>query len=140
MKLFMQHRVICAVSCALLLSVSSVMMAKVTGISSKQQFAEILSDTANTNKLIVVDFYASWCPPCKGFHSTFEALSNTYPDAIFVKVDIDAVKDVAKQYHIRAMPTFKFIVNHVVVSEVVGADKAKVEAAIKKHKYTRIII
>ncbi len=78
------------------------------------------------NKLVVVDFYAQWCGPCKVIAPRFEQLSAKYPNVSFVKVDVDVAKDVAQSQGVRAMPTFKLYKNGKQLEEVVGADINKV--------------
>lgn len=62
----------------------------------------------------------------------FEAFSNTYTKAYFIKIDVDEVPEVAEKAEIRAMPTFQIYKNGEKVEEVVGADPTKLESAIKK--------
>nr|2XBI_A Chain A, THIOREDOXIN [Schistosoma mansoni] len=83
------------------------------------------------NKLVVVDFFATWCGPCKTIAPLFKELSEKY-DAIFVKVDVDKLEETARKYNISAMPTFIAIKNGEKVGDVVGASIAKVEDMIKK--------
>ena len=81
---------------------------------------------ANESKLIVVDFFATWCPPCKMIAPYFEELAKQNPDVEFVKIDVDQNSETSEQYGIRAMPTFKFIKGGKVVDEVTGASKEKI--------------
>jgi thioredoxin 1 len=62
-----------------------------------------------------------------------DQFSEAYPEAHFVKVDVDAVPDVAQELGIRAMPTFLLFKNGEKVETVVGANPPALEAAIKKH-------
>eukprot|EP00850_Spirogloea_muscicola_P005828 SM000027S09609 [mRNA] locus=s27:343510:344953:+ [translate_table: standard] len=85
-------------------------------------------------KLVVVDFTATWCGPCRTMAPVFAELSARYGDgALFLKVDVDACPDVAQQCRVRAMPTFQVYRDAKKLDEVVGADRAGLEAAIKKH-------
>ena len=60
------------------------------------------------NKVVVVDFTAAWCGPCKMVAPKFEEFSKQYTGATFVKVDVDELQSVAEAAGIRAMPTVCF--------------------------------
>nr|2YPM_A Chain A, LAFCA THIOREDOXIN [synthetic construct] len=100
-------------------------------VTNKDEFESILSEA---DKLVVVDFTATWCGPCKMIAPKFEELSEEYPDnVVFLKVDVDEVEDVAAEYGISAMPTFQFFKNGKKVDELTGANQEKLKAMIKKH-------
>ncbi|GAA5830993.1 hypothetical protein JCM5353_005585 [Sporobolomyces roseus] len=89
---------------------------------------------ANSNKLVVIDFHATWCGPCHAIAPRFEALAKEFaPTSAFVKVDVDKASDISRAYQVRAMPTFIFIRNERKVGEVKGADPKALEAAIRQH-------
>jgi len=83
-------------------------------------------------KLVVVDFTASWCGPCKSIAPKFASLSTKYPSAVFLKVDVDQCADIAATNNVSAMPTFHFLKGKVRVDEMTGADEKKLEEKIKK--------
>lgn len=115
---------------ATILYMTSGMSAQVTEINSVRQFNNLLE--SNQNTLMVVDFFATWCPPCKKFHATFSQLSNTYKNGvIFVKIDVEQVPALSAEYDVSSMPTFVFIKNKKEVARVSGANKKAVEDAIK---------
>jgi thioredoxin 1 len=58
-------------------------------------------------KLVVVDFFATWCGPCKQIAPKFAELSGQNPKTVFLKVDVDLAKDLAQQYEVRAHETKK---------------------------------
>lgn len=82
--------------------------------------------------LIVIDFMATWCGPCKVIAPAIVAMSDTFPDIRFYKVDVDELPDVSHEYNIRAMPTFLILKNGEPVGEVVGANQRALEAAVRK--------
>ncbi|KAH3669393.1 hypothetical protein OGAPHI_001514 [Ogataea philodendri] len=59
-----------------------------------------------SEKSAFVDFYATWCGPCKAISPVVEKLSETHKDVKFFKVDVDDAQDIAAEYAISAMPTF----------------------------------
>lgn len=69
-------------------------------------------------KLVVVDFGATWCGPCKAVAPRFKQLAKTYSEALFIKVDVDDCMDLAMKLEISALPTFVFYKNQVVFPEV----------------------
>ena len=62
-------------------------------------------------KLVVIDFFATWCGPCKMISPKIEAMAGEMSNVVFIKVDVDEAEDVAQEYNISAMPTFVFLKN-----------------------------
>ena len=71
---------------------------------------------------VVIDFYATWCGPCKHIAPKFEELSKIYPSVTFLKVDVDESAELVDQFNVRAMPTFVFLKDGSVVKTIEGAD------------------
>jgi len=88
----------------------------------------------NAGKLVMVDFTATWCGPCKMIGPFFVQLAEKYQDVIFVKVDVDVGEDIAQKCGISAMPTFQCFKDGVKVDELVGASQEKLEALVNKNK------
>lgn len=65
-----------------------------------------LSSIINGDKLVVLEFTAKWCGPCKKIGPQVERLSNMYKYAQFYKVEVDKPENISKNYNIRAVPTF----------------------------------
>ena len=65
-----------------------------------------LTDAIRGSRPVVVDFFATWCGPCKQIAPEFEKLSAQFPSFFFCKVDVDESADIAQNYGISAMPTF----------------------------------
>lgn len=63
------------------------------------------NDTVSGNDIVLVDFWASWCGPCRAFAPTFTKASEQHPDIIFGKVDTEAQEQLAAAAEIRAIPT-----------------------------------
>lgn len=104
--------------------------AAVQEVKSKVEFDRKLAE-AGTN-LVVVDFTASWCMPCKMISPVYESMARKpeYKDVHFLKVDVDEAQDVAKEYQIRSMPTFLFIRNGQVVENFSGALVDKLQSTV----------
>lgn len=78
---------------------------------------------------VVIDFFATWCGPCKRIAPYFEDLADKYyPVVAFLKVDVDESPELVDKFNINAMPTFVFLKDGVVVKKVEGADIASLEA------------
>ncbi|KAI0828953.1 thioredoxin-like protein [Trametes gibbosa] len=103
----------------------------VTHIENTSQLDGILGKSKD--KLSVIDFHATWCGPCHMIAPTYEALAKQYPNANFLKCDVDQAKDVAGRYRITAMPTFIFLKGTSEVERVRGANKPALEAAVRRH-------
>ncbi|CAL1372590.1 unnamed protein product [Linum trigynum] len=71
---------------------------------------------------VIVHFTASWCMPSVVMSPFFEELVLTYPDAIFLVVDVDEVKEVAAKLEVKAMPTFVLIKDGNPADKIVGAN------------------
>merc|ERR1711924_510893 len=86
------------------------------------------------DKLVVVDFTASWCGPCQRIAPIFAKLAEEMPDVVFVKVDVDENEETATACGIQAMPTFQFYKKSSKIHEFSGASEDKIRAAIAAHK------
>ncbi|CAK7901878.1 thioredoxin-1 [[Candida] anglica] len=84
--------------------------------------------------LVVVDFFATWCGPCKAIAPTYETFPEKYPDARFYKVDVDESKSLAQLNNITAMPTFVFFRNGEEVDRVRGADLHRIIKILEEDK------
>lgn len=73
-------------------------------MATVQLNAQDFEKTITDNNLVFVDFWATWCGPCRAFGPTFEAASEENPDIVFGKVDIDANQDLASAAGIQAVP------------------------------------
>lgn len=77
-------------------------------ITTQEQFKTEIIEASKTQP-VIVDFYATWCPPCKQLTPVFEKVSNQYKEKIkFIKVDIDQGKSIANQKNVQSVPTLIF--------------------------------
>ncbi|EDR27429.1 thioredoxin-3, mitochondrial precursor, putative [Entamoeba dispar SAW760] len=89
-----------------------------TEISSLSEFNTVIK----TNSRVVVDFYASWCGPCKMISPVFIELAQDYPLIKCIKVNVDTSPEIARECGIRSMPTFRFYRQGGLVKEFTGAN------------------
>ncbi|KAL8144506.1 hypothetical protein V2J09_017538 [Rumex salicifolius] len=88
----------------------------------------------HSNQLMVVDFAASWCGPCKMMEPVLSGMSSKHSEVEFAKIDVDELPDVAQEFGVQAMPTFVLIKQGKEVDRIVGAKKDELEKKIQKHK------
>ena len=101
-------------------------------VATKAEFDAILAD--NSDKLVVVDFTATWCGPCQMIAPAYKKMSEEYTDCVFIKVDVDENEETAGACGIQAMPTFQFYKSGSKVHEFSGASEDKIKQAIAEHK------
>jgi len=101
-------------------------------VKDKDDFVTKMTDAGG--KLVVVDFFAVWCGPCKVIAPKIEEMSNEFNEVVFLKLDVDECEDVAQDYDIKCMPTFLFFKNGEKVDEFAGANEAKIRELVCKLK------
>jgi thioredoxin 1 len=78
-------------------------------------------DVVTKNDMVIVDFWASWCGPCKSFAPVFDAASEKHKDIVFAKVDADAQQELAGSFSIRSIPFVMLFREKVVLFAQAGA-------------------
>ncbi|KAI3931372.1 hypothetical protein MKX01_040289 [Papaver californicum] len=82
---------------------------------------------------MVIDLTATWCGPCKFMAPVFSELSARFTDAIFVKIDVDELPDVSREFGVQAMPTFILLKQGKEVDKIIGAKKDELEKKVALH-------
>jgi thioredoxin 1 len=77
--------------------------------------------TVNGNPIVIVDFWAPWCGPCRGFAPVFEKASESHPDVVFAKVNSDEQQELAGSFNIRSIPTLMVFRDKVILFQQAGA-------------------
>ena len=89
-----------------------------TSVNSETFKSEVLDQT----KLILVDFWAEWCGPCKQIAPTLEELAEKYSENLSVcKVDVDSNRELALQFNVRSIPSLMIFKNGEMVDSLIGA-------------------
>lgn len=91
-------------------------------------------DCLNVPNLVVVDYYASWCGPCRNIAPFVEQLSNKYPDVVFLKVGEHHCRDVIMSAGVSAFPTFQFFIKSEKIDEMRGANPHELEKKVLEHR------
>ena len=84
---------------------------------TKENFEQVVT----TNPMVVVDFWAPWCGPCKGFAPVFEGASKQHEDVVFAKVNTDDEQEIAAAFGIRSIPTLMVFREKVLLFQQPGA-------------------
>ena len=102
----------------------------VAQLKTKAEFDQALIDAGD--KLVVVDFTATWCGPCQRIAPAFAAMADEMPNVVFIKVDVDENDETAAACGISAMPTFQFYKGGAKADEMQGANEAGLREKIAK--------
>ena len=77
--------------------------------------------TISNNPIVILDFWAPWCGPCRGFAPIFEKASESHPDVVFAKVNSDEQQELAGSFNIRSIPTLMVFREKVILFQQAGA-------------------
>ena len=79
------------------------------------------SHTIANNSMVVIDFWAPWCAPCRAFAPTYEAASEQHPDVVFAKLNTEAEQEIAASFNIRSIPTLMIFRDQIILFAEAGA-------------------
>jgi thioredoxin 1 len=84
---------------------------------TKDNFEKTVSD----NTMVIIDFWAPWCGPCRGFAPVYEKASDHHPDVVFAKINTDEQQELAGAFGIRSIPTLMVFREKIILFQQAGA-------------------
>ena len=84
---------------------------------TKENFEQVIT----SNPTVVVDYWAPWCGPCRGFAPVFEKVAAQHPDVVFAKVNTEDEQEIAAHFQIRSIPTLMVFRDQIIVFSQPGA-------------------
>ena len=84
---------------------------------TKENFEQVVT----SNPMVIVDYWAPWCGPCRGFAPVFEKVAEANPDVVFAKVNTDDEQEIAAHFQIRSIPTLMVFKDQIIVFSQPGA-------------------
>jgi thioredoxin 1 len=84
---------------------------------TKENFEQVVTSSAT----VIVDYWAPWCGPCRGFAPVFERVAQANPDVVFAKVNTDDEQEIAQHFQIRSIPTLMVFRDQIIVFSQPGA-------------------
>lgn len=98
---------------------------------TKENFEQVVT----SNPTVIVDYWAPWCGPCRGFAPVFEKVSERHPDVVFAKVNTDEEQEIAAHFQIRSIPTLMVFREQIIVFSQPGAlPQGAIEQVVAKAK------
>ena len=84
-------------------------------MATEEITAQTFEDTITSNDIVIVDFWAPWCGPCRSFAPIYEKVSDNHSDIVFAKVNTEEEQDLAAHFQIRSIPTLMIFREQVVL-------------------------
>ncbi|GLU14841.1 hypothetical protein SLE2022_313850 [Rubroshorea leprosula] len=99
-------------------------------VTTKEDWDYKLAEAKNEGKIVLANFSATWCGPCKTIASFYCELSEKYPSLMFLVIDVDELTEFSTSWEIKATPTFFFLKDGQQVDKLVGANKPELQKKI----------
>ncbi|XP_038980822.1 thioredoxin H4-1-like [Phoenix dactylifera] len=100
-------------------------------ITDKGSWDEKISEANKDGKIVVANFHASWCAPCRFVAPVYSKLSKAFPSFTFLSIDADQMTEISTPWDIQATPTFIFLKDGQQLDKLVGANTIKLEEKLK---------
>ncbi len=98
---------------------------------TKENFEQVVTSSPT----VIVDYWAPWCGPCRGFAPVFEKVSEMHPDVVFAKVNTEVEQEIAAHFQIRSIPTLMVFREQIIVFSQPGAlPQGAFEQVVEKSK------
>lgn len=102
----------------------------VVDIKTTEEFDSYISKA----KSYVIDFYATWCMPCKAISSVIDSLEKSYSNVIFLKVNVETFPSISSKYFVTGLPAMLFIKDGKVIQQITGnVDKSKISCILNQY-------
>lgn len=102
----------------------------ITKLERYEDYQQAVTDCGNS--LMVIDFYADWCGPCKRLSPELQKLAEKFPQVKFFKVNVEEQEKLTQEYNISGMPTIVFLRSGSLLETVVGAKLDLIKATLEK--------
>jgi thioredoxin 1 len=98
---------------------------------TKENFEQVIT----SNPTVIVDYWAPWCGPCRGFAPVYDRVAEANPDIVFAKVNTDDEQEIASHFQIRSIPTLMVFRDQIIIFSQPGAlPQSALEQVIEKAK------
>ena len=94
---------------------------------------EVEQEIEKSSNIILLDFYANWCGPCKRLTPILEEMENEFQNATFIKINVDDLDELSEKYSIKCMPTIIFIKDKEIVHRIEGCKIEEIRNTLKKY-------
>jgi thioredoxin 1 len=84
-------------------------------MATEETTSQTFEETITQNEIVIIDFWAPWCGPCRSFAPIYEKVSDNHPDIIFAKVNTEEEQELAAHFQIRSIPTLMIFREQVVL-------------------------
>lgn len=102
-------------------------------MATEEITAQNFEDTITNNDIVIIDFWAPWCGPCRNFAPIYEKVSDNHPDVVFAKVNTEEEQALAGHFQIRSIPTLMIFREQVILYAEAGMlQESQLEQVIAK--------
>lgn len=102
-------------------------------MAAEEMTADSFEETITSNDIVLIDFWAPWCGPCRSFAPIFEKVSENHPDIVFAKVNTEEEQQLAAHFQIRSIPTLMIFREQVILFAEAGMlQESQLEQVISK--------